>query len=278
MPAPDATSQDQFLDLPPLRDVISRYGLAAHKSLGQHFLLDANLTDRIARAAGDLQGRRVIEVGPGPGGLTRSLLKNGAGLVYAIEKDQRCIDALHDLARAFPGRLEIVNADAMKLDLASLISTPVRVIANLPYNVSTLLLIKWLRQLDRIDSMTLMFQKEVAERITAVPSTKAYGRLSVMVQWLCEVKFEFSVDKRAFTPPPKVMSSVLTMTPRARPLAAADWDKMEQVVAAAFNQRRKMLRSSLKKYDLDLTGLGIEPTARAEELSIEEFCTLARAI
>ncbi len=278
MPAPDTTLTDRFPDLAPLRDVISRYDLAAHKSLGQHFLLDANLTDRIARAAGDLRGHSIIEVGPGPGGLTRSLLKCGAEIVYAIEKDPRCIDALNELAALFPGRLEIVRGDAVKLELSSLTSNPVKIIANLPYNVSTALLIKWLRQLDRIAGMTLMFQKEVAERINAVPSTKAYGRLSVMAQWLCDIRFEFNVDRRAFTPPPKVMSSVLTLTPRAQPVALAEWNKMEEIVAAAFNQRRKMLRSSLKKYNLDLAGLGIAPTARAEELSIAEFCTLARAI
>ncbi len=278
MLAPETPPPDQFPELAPLRDVIARFDLAAHKSLGQHFLLDANLTDRITRAAGELQGRRVIEIGPGPGGLTRSLLKRGGEVVYAIEKDQRCIDALNELAEIFPGRLKILNADAAKFDISSITSDRVKIVANLPYNISTLLLVKWLRQLDNIESMTLMFQKEVGERINAVPSTKPYGRLSVMTQWLCDVRFEFDVDRRAFTPPPKVLSSVLTLTPRQEPLASAPWDKMEEIVAAAFNQRRKMLRSALKKYDLDFAGLGIEATARAEELSIEQFCAMARTI
>ena len=251
--------------------------MAARKSLGQHFLLDANLTARIARAAGDLEHSDVIEVGPGPGGLTRALLARGAKHVFAIERDARCVAALHDLATAFPGRLEVIEGDALKVDATSLGARPRRIVANLPYNIATVLLIGWLKDAPAFDGMTLMFQTEVAERITAKPGTKAYGRLSVMAQWLCQARIEFNIDRRAFTPPPKVASSVVTLTPRPAPLAPATWTELEAVTAAAFNQRRKMLRSSLRAFGFDFASLGIASDARAEELSVEQFCALARA-
>jgi 16S rRNA (adenine1518-N6/adenine1519-N6)-dimethyltransferase len=273
---------DRRDQLPPLRDIIARFELGAKKSLGQHFLLDQNLTDKIARAAGNTDGSlsdyTVIEVGPGPGGLTRSILAHNPKHLFAIERDRRCIEALEELRLLYDGQFSIESANAMKTDISILGDAPRRIIANLPYNISTALLINWLRQIDSIDQMTLMFQKEVVDRIIAEPSSKAYGRLSVITQWLCETKFEFHVDKRAFTPPPKVMSSVLTLKPRAAPLYAAQFENMEKVTAAAFGQRRKMLRSSLKPLDIDIEALGIDPTARAETLSIEEFCLLAKAI
>jgi len=268
--------------LPPLRDVIARFDLGAKKSLGQHFLLDQNLTDKIARAAGNKAGNlsefNIIEVGPGPGGLTRSLLAHDPKHLFAVERDRRCIEALEGLSQVFAEKFTIVSADAMKTDIASLGEKPRRIVANLPYNISTALLINWLRQIEHIDQMTLMFQKEVVDRLIAKPSTKAYGRLSVITQWLCETKFEFNVDKRAFTPPPKIQSSVLTLRPRTKPLYAAKFEDMEKVTATAFGQRRKMLRSSLKPLDIDISTLGIDPTARAENLTIEEFCLLAKAI
>jgi 16S rRNA (adenine1518-N6/adenine1519-N6)-dimethyltransferase len=264
-------------DLPPLREVIRRHGLSARKSLGQHFLLDSNLTHRIARAAGDLTDSDVIEVGPGPGGLTRALLAVGARKVFAVERDVRCIAALRELADAYPGRLEIIAGDALEIDGSTLGARPRRIVANLPYNIATVLLIAWLRRADAFDGFTLMFQKEVAERIAAKPRTKAYGRLAVMAQWLCVVKLEFNLDRRAFTPPPKVSSSVVTLMPRPEPLAPATWRDMETVTAAAFNQRRKMLRASLRAFDFDFAALGIAPEARAEELPVEQFCALARA-
>ena len=266
--------------LPPLRDVIARHGLAARKSLGQHFLLDLNLTAKIARAAGDLAGRTVLEVGPGPGGLTRALLETDAARVVAVERDDRCLAALEELAAAYPGRLEIVAEDAMTLDEASVLDGPAAVVANLPYNISTALLLKWLDRLELFSGFTLMFQKEVAERLCAGPRSKAYGRLSVMVQWRLQPALLFNLPARAFTPPPKVASSVVGLTPRPAPLAPADPDRLSKLVAAAFGQRRKMLRASLKTLTPDaealLTEANIPPTARAEELSVEEFCRLAR--
>ena len=266
--------------LPPLRDVIARHGLAARKSLGQHFLLDLNLTAKIARAAGDLTGRTVLEVGPGPGGLTRALLEAGAARVVAVERDDRCLAALAELAAAYPGRLEIVAEDAMTLDEATVLDTPAAVVANLPYNISTALLLKWLDRLELFSGFTLMFQKEVAERLCAGPRSKAYGRLSVMVQWRLQPVLLFNLPARAFTPPPKVASSVVGLTPRPTPLAPADPDRLSKLVAAAFGQRRKMLRASLKTVTPDaealLTEADIPPTARAEELSVEAFCRLAR--
>ena len=263
--------------LPPLRDVIRTHGLSAVRALGQHFLLDTNLIDRIARVAGPLDGINAIEVGPGPGGLTRALLSHGAASVTAIEKDRRCIGALAELAAAADGRLAIIEGDALEMDAANIAPAPRRIVANLPYNISTVLLIKWLEQAQAFDRLVVMLQKEVAERLTARPSTKAYGRLSVVTQWRCAVRTEFNVDRAAFTPPPKVMSSVVTLVPRAQPLAPADWPRLEAVTAAAFNQRRKMLRSALKSWNFDFAALGIDPQARAEELTVEQFCALARA-
>ncbi|MCH8237069.1 MAG: 16S rRNA (adenine(1518)-N(6)/adenine(1519)-N(6))-dimethyltransferase RsmA [Proteobacteria bacterium] len=264
-------------DLPPLRDVIKRFGLGARRSLGQHFLLDLNLCARIARAAGDLKDVSVIEIGPGPGGLTRALLDAGARRVVAVERDPRCVAALGELADAHPGRLDIIEADALETDVTALAPEPRRIVANLPYNIATPLLLGWLRQIRGFEGLTLMFQKEVALRLAAFPGTKSYGRLSVITQWLAEVRHEFNVSKEAFTPPPKVASSVISLIPRPAPLAPADWETLEKVTALAFGQRRKMLRASLKPLGLDFEALGIEPTARAEELSVEQFCAIAGA-
>ena len=264
--------------LPPLRDVIGRLGLRAKRSFGQNFLLDLNLTQRIAGAAGDLSGVNVIEIGPGPGGLTRALLLQGARQVYTIERDFRCIDAINEIAAHYPGRVHIIEADALTINLSDVCEGPRKIVANLPYNVATPLLISWLKNLSDVEGMTLMFQREVADRLTAQPRTKAYGRLSVMSQWLCHVRHDFNIAKEAFTPPPKVTSTVVTLTPRAEPLAEATWESLEKVTAAAFNQRRKMLRASLKAYNFDFEALGLKETARAEELSVEDFCKLARQI
>jgi len=264
--------------LPPLREVITRYGLAAKRSLGQHFLLDLNLTARIARAAGDLTCCSVIEIGPGPGGLTRSLLAAGARAVVAVEKDARCIEALAELLALYPQRLAVVAADALTVDPAAIAPPPRRIVANLPYNVAVPLLLGWLRQITAFASLTLMFQKEVADRLVAAPGSAAYGRLSVITQWLAQPRFEFNVDARAFTPPPKVTSAVVTLLPRPQPLVPADFAAMERVTAAAFGQRRKMLRGSLKTIGLDPMAAGIDPTRRAEELSVSEFGALARLL
>lgn len=268
-------------ELPPLREVIARHGLAARKALGQHFLLDLNLTARIARAAGPLEAGITIEVGPGPGGLTRALLDSGAGRVVAIERDERCLAALAEIADAFPGRLTIVAGDALEIDAAAIGAPPRRIVANLPYNISTALLLRWLRRIDAFESLTLMFQKEVVDRLTAAPRSADYGRLTVITRWLCEVRPLFNVAQQAFTPPPKVVSSVVRLVPRPQPLAPADFATLERVTAAAFGQRRKMLRSSLKALgdaDALLAATGLPPTARAEELGVEDFCALARAV
>jgi 16S rRNA (adenine1518-N6/adenine1519-N6)-dimethyltransferase len=264
--------------LPPLRDVIRRHGIAAKRSLGQHFLLDLNLCARIARAAGELADINVIEVGPGPGGLTRALLAAGARSVTAIERDARSVAALAELAEAYPGRLSVVEGDALETDAAALVPPPRRVVANLPYNIATPLLLGWLARIDAYQRLTLMFQKEVAERLAARPGGRQYGRLTVITQWLAEVAIEFNVAARAFTPPPKVASTLVSLIPRPRPLAPATWTALQAVTAAAFGRRRKMLRSSLRSLGLDLPALGIAPTARAENLGVEEFCALARAI
>ncbi|MDR3498556.1 MAG: 16S rRNA (adenine(1518)-N(6)/adenine(1519)-N(6))-dimethyltransferase RsmA [Parvibaculum sp.] len=271
-------------NLPPLREVIARHGLGALKGLGQNFLLDLNLTGRIARAAGSLADHEVIEVGPGPGGLTRALLAEGAKRVVAIERDKRCLPALEEIAAAYPGRLTIVEGDALETDMAALVKGPARVVANLPYNIATPLLVGWLQTEPWpgwFDSLTLMFQKEVAERIVAAPGGKAYGRLGVLAQWRTRPRMLFDIDRRAFTPPPSITSTVVELIPRAEPLAPADPRAMEVVVAAAFGQRRKMLRSSLRSLTGDAAALldaaGIDGTRRAEELSVEEFCALARA-
>jgi len=262
--------------------VIARHGIVARKSLGQNFILDLNLTRRIARAAGPLDHGTTIEVGPGPGGLTRALLAEGASRVVAIERDPRCLAALAELAALYPGRLEIVEGDALTLDPVALTDAPRRIVANLPYNIATALLLKWLDRIAGYESLTLMFQREVAERLVAAPRSSAYGRLTVLVQWLCEARILFDIPARAFTPPPKITSSVVRLVPRAVPLAPADKATLERVTAAAFGQRRKMLRSSLKSLGVPveplLAATEIAPTARAEELSITEFCALARAL
>lgn len=267
--------------LPPLREVIARHGLAARKSLGQHFLLDLNLTGRIARGAGRIEDGTVIEIGPGPGGLTRALLDNGARSVVAIERDDRALAALQEIADAYPGRLRVIAGDALQVETADIGEAPRRIVANLPYNISTALLLRWLRRIDAFESLTLMFQTEVVDRLAAEPRSPDYGRLSVITQWLCEVRPLFNIDKRAFTPPPSVMSTVVRLIPRAIPLAPADFATLEKVTAAAFGQRRKMLRSSLKSLgdpEALLAATGIPPTARAEEVSVEGFCALARAV
>lgn len=266
--------------LPPLRDIIARYQLSARKSLGQNFLFDLNLTRRIARAAGNLGEGTCIEIGPGPGGLTRALLLEGARKVIAIERDRRAIEALQDLVEAADGRLEVIEADAMDIDLTTLGEAPRRVIANLPYNVGTPMLLSWLKRAEAFESFTLMFQKEVAERISASPSTPQYGRLSIAARWRAEVFPLFDIPPRAFTPAPKITSQVVRLKPRPKPLAEADPDLLEQVTAAAFSQRRKMLRASLKSYGGAefLEAIGIDPTARPETLTVEEFCALARAV
>ncbi|TPM36343.1 16S rRNA (adenine(1518)-N(6)/adenine(1519)-N(6))-dimethyltransferase RsmA [Mesorhizobium sp. B2-3-5] len=273
--------------LPPLRDVIERHGLQAKKALGQNFLLDLNLTGKIARSAGDLTNATVIEVGPGPGGLTRALLSNGAHRVVAIERDERCLAALAEVSAHYPGRLEVISGDALKTDFAALASAaagnggPVRIVANLPYNIGTELLIRWLTVPDWppfYASMTLMFQREVAQRIVAAPGSDAYGRLGVLAGWRTQARIAFDVPPQAFTPPPKVTSSVVHLEPRATPLPA-DVKKLGRVTEAAFGQRRKMLRQSVKSLGGEalLERASIDPTRRAETLSVEEFVRLTNA-
>lgn len=272
---------DDTPPLPPLRDVIRRHGLATRKSLGQNFLLDLNLTRRIARSAGPLTDCNVIEIGPGPGGLTRALLLEGARRVVAIERDERCLPALAELAAAFAGRLEIVAGDALAIDPASLVPAPRKIVANLPYNIATPLLIGWLPGIAAFADFTLMFQKEVAVRLAAAPGTRDYGRLSVLTQWLATVERLFDIAPKAFVPPPKVTSTVVRLTPRPVPQAPCNQSALERVTAAAFGQRRKMLRQSLKSLG-DAAGLlsaaQVDPTARAENLTVGEFCALARAL
>jgi 16S rRNA (adenine1518-N6/adenine1519-N6)-dimethyltransferase len=272
--------------LPPLREVIAAHDLTAKKSLGQNFLFDLNLTRRIARAAGPLENTTIYEVGPGPGGLTRALLAEGAAKIIAVERDERCIPVLEEIAHAYPGRLEIVLADALALDEHALFKgEPVRIAANLPYNVGTALLVKWLTQ-DTWppfwQSLTLMFQREVAERIVAKPDTDAYGRLSVIAQWRTRGKILFDVSPRAFTPPPKITSAIVRLEPLAEPVAPCELRDLEKVTEAAFGQRRKMLRQSLKQIEPDtetlLRAAGIDPTRRAETLSTSEFAALARQL
>ncbi len=273
--------------MPPLREVIARHGLTAKKSLGQNFILDLNVTRRIARAAADDESRpfggvNVIEVGPGPGGLTRALLETDARRVVAIERDRRALAALQELAAAYPGRLALVEGDALALDPAALTDAPRTIVANLPYNIATALLLRWLDNMGAYQSLTLMFQREVAERLVAAPRSPAYGRLSVIVQWLAQPKILFDLPPRAFVPPPKVTSSVVSLLPRAEPLAPASKAALERVTAAAFGQRRKMLRASLRTLGIApeplLEAAGVTPTARAEELSVAEFCALACAL
>jgi len=269
--------------LPPLRDVIERHDLRAKKALGQNFLLDLNLTARIARAAGDLKGSDIIEVGPGPGGLTRGLLAEGARKVLAIEKDARCLPALAEIAAAYPGRLQVLEGDALEIDPLAHLTPPIKICANLPYNVGTELLIRWLTPPQWPpfwSTLTLMFQKEVAQRITAKPGSKAYGRLAILAQWRCDARIVLTLPPEAFSPAPKVESAVVHLTALPEPRFPADPKMLERVVATAFNQRRKMLRASLKGLDPAIEGrlerLGIKPTARAEEIGLEAFCALAR--
>lgn len=268
--------------LPPLRAVIAEHGLAARRSLGQHFLLDLNLTRRIARAASGLATGTVVEVGPGPGGLTRALLAEGATNLVAIERDDRCIDALRPLEAASGGRLTLLAADALEVDAVTLGPPPVRIVANLPYNVGTPLLFGWLAQADRIAEMILMFQREVAERITARPGSKAYGRLAVAASWRAETRLLFTVPARAFTPPPKVDSAVIRLMPYQTPPFPAAWPDLEAVSAAAFGQRRKTLRRALSRLDVPAERLleqaGIDGGRRAETLTVGEFASLARTL
>ncbi len=271
--------------LPPLREVIAAHGLRARKSLGQNFLLDLNLTAKIARQAGDLTACDVLEVGPGPGGLTRGLLAEGARHVLAVEKDARCLPALAEIAAAYPGRLTVVEGDAMEIDALARLSPPVRIVANLPYNVGTELLVRWLTPKvwpPAWESLTLMFQREVAQRIVAQPGSKAYGRLAILAQWRCDARLVMDLPPEAFTPPPKVRSAVVHLTALPAPRFPADAAMLSKVVAAAFNQRRKMLRAALRGLAPDieemLTAAGIPPTARAEEIGIEGFCRLARLL
>ncbi len=271
--------------LPPLREVIRAHDLRARKSFGQNFLLDLNLTARIARAAGDLRGADVLEIGPGPGGLTRGLLAEGARRVLAIEKDARCLAPLAEIAAAYPGRLQVMEGDALEVDPRPHLRPPIKVVANLPYNVGTELLIRWMTPPDWPpfwESLTLMFQREVAERIVARPGSKAYGRLALMVQWRAEARIVLTLPPEAFTPPPKVSSAVVHVRRLDQPRYPADAATLERVVAAGFNQRRKMLRAALRGLHPDIESLllqaGIAPTARAEEVGLESWCGLARVL
>ncbi len=271
--------------LPPLREVIATHGLSARKALGQNFLLDLNLTAKIARQAGDLSGTDVLEIGPGPGGLTRGLLVEGARKVLAVEKDPRCLPALAEIAAAYPGRLEVIEGDALQIDALAHLTPPIAICANLPYNVGTELLVRWLTPAvwpPVWNSLTLMFQKEVAERIIAKPGDKAYGRLAVLAQWRCDAQIVMHLPPEAFTPPPKVSSAVVHLRALPAPRFDADPKLLERIVAAGFNQRRKMLRASLKglspEIEDHLTAVGIAPTERAERVSLEQFCALARQL
>ncbi len=271
--------------LPPLREVIANHGLSARKSLGQNFLLDLNLTAKIARQAGDLTGCDVLEIGPGPGGLTRGLLSEGARKVLAIEKDHRCLPALHEIAEAYADRLQVIEGDALEINPLEHLTPPIRVAANLPYNVGTELLVRWLTPKEWPpfwQSLTLMFQREVADRIVAQPGSKAYGRLAILAQWRADANIVINLPPSAFTPPPKVSSAVVHLTALEKPRFEADAKVLERVVAAAFNQRRKMLRAALKGVAPDiedrLHAAGLKPTERAEQISIEGFCALAREI
>ena len=271
-------------DLPPLRDVIATHGLAAKKSLGQNFLLDLNLTAKIARLAGDLSTSDVLEVGPGPGGLTRGLLAEGARRVLAIEKDPRCLPALAEISAAYPGQLQVIGGDALDVNALEHLTPPIKIAANLPYNVGTELLVRWLTPPEWPpfwDTLTLMFQLEVAQRITAQPGSKAYGRLALLAQWRSDPRIVLELPPEAFSPPPKVKSAVVHLTALPEPRFPADARILNKVVSAAFNQRRKMLRSALKSLhpaieDL-LVSAGIKPTERAEQVDLEAFCALARA-
>ena len=272
-------------NLPPLKDVISKYEIRAKKSLGQNFLLDLNLTSKIARYAGNLEQSDVLEIGPGPGGLTRSLLNEGARRVVSIEKDNRCMAALEEIQSLFPGRLRLLQGDALSMNVTQYLTDPIKIIANLPYNIGTELLVRWLNSKNWPSfwqSMTLMFQKEVANRIVAHPGSKAYGRLSVMSQWRCNTKIAFNIPATAFTPPPKVESAVVHFEALNEPKFPAEVDKLEFVVSKAFNQRRKMLRGALKGHFInveeELFSIGILPTKRAENITVQEYCAMSRIL
>ena len=277
---PDAADGRPESLLPPLSAVIARHDLKPKRALGQHFLLDPGLCGKIAQAARPRAPAVILEVGPGPGGLTRALLAAGAARVVAVEKDRRCVAALGELAARYSGRLEVIEGDALAFDIATLGNARIGIVANLPYNVGTRLLLRWLEQVERLDSMTLMFQKEVAQRITATGGGD-YGGLSVRAQWLCACERLFDVSPRAFVPPPAVTSAVVRLVPRAVSLAPADPEALDAVTRAAFGQRRKMLRRALRSLSPDpealLRSAGIAPEARAETLSVAEFCALARA-
>lgn len=271
--------------LPPLREVIRAHDLVAKKQLGQNFLLDLNLTAKIARAAGDLSACDVLEVGPGPGGLTRGLLAEGARRVVAVEKDARTLPALAEIAAAYPGRLDVLHGDALDLDLAAHLAPLFKIVANLPYNVGTELLIRWLTPEvwpPLWSSLTLMFQKEVGERIVAKPRTEHYGRLALLAQYRCDARIVMTLPPEAFTPAPKVHSAVVQLIALPQPRFPCDFQALQRITAMAFNQRRKMLRSSLKAIgpaiETTLQSVGIPPTARAEEIGLEAFCALARAV
>ncbi len=265
-----------------LRDIVAKYNLSARKSLGQHFLFDGNITAKIAASARPLDQGTVIEVGPGPGGLTRALLADNARELIVIERDHRCLTILKELADAYPGKLTIIEGDALETNLSTLGSSPRQIVANLPYNIGTALLLQWLQTPHAFQAMTLMFQKEVADRLVADPGTSAYGRLSVLTQWLCKVNRLFDLSPRTFVPPPKVASTVVRLVPYEQPLFTAPPHRLERVTAAAFGQRRKMLRSSLRSLNIDslalLSAANIDPTERAERLSIQDFCRLAQAL
>ena len=275
----------QIDSLPALREVIAANDLSARKSLGQNFLLDLNLTAKIARQAGPLDGCDILEIGPGPGGLTRGLLAEGARFVLAIEKDRRCLTALHQISNAYPERLTVLEGDALSIDPLQYLTPPIKVAANLPYNIGTELLIRWLTPPQWPPfwtSLTLMFQREVADRIVAQPGSKAYGRLALLAQWRCDPQIVMSLPPEAFTPPPKISSAVVHFTALPAPRFPADPKVLECVIAMAFNQRRKMLRSALKGLGPDiedrLVAAGLKPTERAEQVSLEGFCNLARQI
>lgn len=273
---------DNPITLPPLRDVIREHNLRAEKSLGQNFLLDQNITDKIVRLSGKFDDLTAIEIGPGPGGLTRSLLASSAAKVIAIEFDERAVAAITDLKSVYGDKLEIIHGDAMKTDITSISNAPRAIVANLPYNISVVLLVKWLELIraDRnvVNFMALMFQKEVADRILATEGSKTYGRISVMAQWLCTTKKLFDLPPSAFTPPPKVKSTVVQFIPRVMEADAPSFDVMEKILAAAFNQRRKMVRSSLSEFAAAMEAAGTNQTKRAEDLSVDDFVKIAKKI
>lgn len=281
------TDAFEIENLPPLREVIRTHNLRAEKALGQNFLLDLNLTAKIAKTAKTIDRGTVFEIGPGPGGLTRAILMAGAPHVIAIEYDMRAVDALSSLREASGGRLDVVAGDALKTDLSTLAkqhggAEPFKIVANLPYNIATPLFVRWLEEIhhdkNRYDELVLMFQKEVAQRIVATPGTKAYGRLSILSQWLCDAKIAFDVPASAFIPPPKVTSSIVRMVPRKSADQTIPFNIMERLTAAAFGQRRKMIRGSMKDYMPQIEACGIDPTLRAEDLSVMNFVALGEAM